>query len=120
MNPRMPWTELMFRVLADGAWHPREVVLFQMMPLVPHGRAFRKRQWIVTHLRTHRGWRGTATERTDEQIVAIGRRHIAMDSIRLAFEHGRIEQRHLDGRGVEIRLSPKLIATRRNGDVGEA
>lgn len=100
--PLKPWTAAALELLADGEWHPRELVIVEAMKSVPPGVAFRDAEKERNRAQRRPNGPGPRVKGTDETSITTGARNIARDCL-ANLEHARhgnpprIERAVVDG-----------------------
>ncbi len=98
----------MFKLLADGQWHPYEEIRDKIAAAVPPGRALRKYQERIERARRERNDPSYDTEANEDERIFYGQRGCAQ--IVITSWRGRGVQSRTDGAKKEIRMKPGFQA----------
>jgi hypothetical protein len=100
-----------YKCLADGEWHDLEEVIVKIMnsPEMHPGRAYRKRQAVVENWRRRSEWEGGTHRLDNEEILRIGARRLAGETVRGPFFEFKYEE-ELDVFGKPVRRRKVRLA----------
>lgn len=93
-----PYMRRALQLMIDGEWHSEEVVVREMIKLIPPGPAMRRAEARRAGQRTTATWQTPAERvvpRSADFLRVVGSRHIALD----ALKHSKRVERRSDAEG---------------------